>query len=79
VESAERNHSGSLKKFPIAKPIIKLKITASKLMDFIAEFPARSNAIKVKRYKIGKVSKKYLTDFPIKKAPNVPIEIRYKN
>lgn len=79
VESDERNHSGSLKKFPIAKPIIKLKITASKLIDFMAEFPARINAIKVKRYTIGKVNRKYFIDLPIKKIPIVPIEMRYKN
>ena len=48
VESADRNHSGSLKKLPIAKPITKLKITASRFSPFTSVFPAIINAITVK-------------------------------
>ena len=76
VESAERNHSGSLKKLPIARPITKLKMTASKLIPFIKVFPAIIKAKTVKMYTIGKPNKKFFTDFPIKKAAILPIAIR---
>ena len=79
VESAFRNQSGSLKKFPITRPISRLKITASKLSAFISEFPAARSAKSVRIYTIGNTARKYFTDFPTKKVPTIPIAIRYKN
>ena len=49
VESADLNQSGSLKKLPMAKPIIKLKITASRLSPFTSVFPAIMSATTVNR------------------------------
>ena len=57
----------------MTKPIIKLKITASRLYSLTVAFPASTNANTVRINTTGKTTNKCFTDFPKRKAPNIAV------